>query len=408
MNKLQYDIIIIGAGPAGCTCAMNLANKGLSIAIFDKYAHPREKICGDALSRDVINQLDKLPVEIKEAFIKLDKKIPSAGVRFYAPDNNFLEITFSENNSGMAPGYICKRSYFDGLLINQIKKYSDISLFENCEVTDIISKNNLIQIQTTDSVYTAKMIVGADGVHSLTAKKLLSKRIDHKNDCIAIRSYFENVTGFHEKNYIELHFYEEILPGYIWVFPMSENKANVGVGMPSDLVVKKKINLKRVLERMIKEHPVLAPRFQNAIQLEPFKAERIPLGIKKQPISGDRFLLTGDAASLVDPLSGEGVGNAIRSGRVAAEHILKCFELQKFSATFNKKYDEEIYRRAWKELKISHTLQKLFTHPKLINYAIKKANQRTQYKTFIIGSIENYSKKKLFIKAVKFINPFIK
>ena len=102
--------------------------------------------------------------------------------------------------------------------------------------------------------------------------------------------------------------------------------------------------------------------------------------MKKRKISGERFLLAGDAASLVDPFTGEGVGNAIRSGRVAAEHVLKCFENGDFSENFNLEYDKEIYHRMWNELKLSRSMQKLFKHPRLINYAVSKASRNDNFK----------------------------
>lgn len=105
-------------------------------------------------------------------------------------------------------------------------------------------------------------------------------------------------------------------------------------------------------------------------------------------------MLTGDAAALIDPFSGEGIANAIRSGRVAAEHVIKCFEQNIFSASFNKAYDREIYRRMWNEFKISRTLQKVVCYPVLFNFVIKKARQSKYLQKFLIDALAQVEKKK--------------
>jgi flavin-dependent dehydrogenase len=167
--------------------------------------------------------------------------------------------------------------------------------------------------------------------------------------------------------------------------------------MLSSVVSRKKVNLKDTLTRLIKSHPELRERFKNAQPLETAKGYGLPLGSKKRALSGDRFLLTGDAASLIDPFSGEGIANAIRSGRIAAAHILKCFERKDFSKSFNEQYDQEIYRRMWNELKLSRALQQLCKYPWLFNFVVKKANQNKHAHQLLIDALSNVDKKKSLI-----------
>ncbi|NTW33883.1 MAG: geranylgeranyl reductase family protein [Bacteroidetes bacterium] len=405
MKIQNFDILIIGAGPAGSACALMLADSGLNIAVIDKVAFPREKICGDGLSKDVINQINLLPPEIKISFDNIVKKLPSSGVRFYSPDNNCLEIPFDNNDN--VSGYVCKRRYFDEILVNGLKKYSNIKLFENCEVIEVRTDNESVTINTKSESFSTKMIVGADGINSVVSKHFSPTIKNKKHLCLGLRGYFENVTGFHKENFIELHFYKDILPGYLWIFPMAGNMANVGIGMLASDVSKKKVNLKNILEKYIHTHPNISPRFENAIQIGKFEAMGIPLGAKKMKISGDRFLLAGDAASLVDPFTGEGIGNAIRSGRVAADHIKFCFKMNRFDEAFNVTYDKEIYRRMWNELKLSSTLQKLFNYPGLINYAVRKANRNEHFKKLVVDSMQNIDIKKKFLRPYLLYKTFL-
>jgi flavin-dependent dehydrogenase len=136
--------------------------------------------------------------------------------------------------------------------------------------------------------------------------------------------------------------------------------------------------------------------------LETIKGYGLPLGSKKRNLSGAKFLLAGDAAALIDPFSGEGIANAIRSGRIAAEHVIKCFEQNNFSAAFNKAYDREIYHRMWKEFKISRTLQNLVRYPILFNYVIKKARQSKYLQKFLVEALANVEKKKKILMKPAF------
>lgn len=130
MNTKLYDVIIIGAGPAGCSCAYMLRNSDLRIAIIDKDAFPRDKICGDALSADVINQMNLMDEGLANEFQLLDQKQPSHGVRFFAPNGRNLDIDFVNTKHSKAAGYICKRKDFDFFLFSKIKSQANVDVFK--------------------------------------------------------------------------------------------------------------------------------------------------------------------------------------------------------------------------------------------------------------------------------------
>jgi flavin-dependent dehydrogenase len=100
------------------------------------------------------------------------------------------------------------------------------------------------------------------------------------------------------------------------------------------------------------------------------------MNMSQSPISGDNFLLTGDAASLIDPFSGEGIGNALYSGMLAAYAIEKSLQEQRYDRAFLKEaYDDVLYKRLGDELKLSATLQRLCRYPWLFNFVVNKANK---------------------------------
>ena len=375
---------------------MVLGQAGLSVAVIDKAVFPRDKTCGDALSVDVINQLSILSQDLASTFNDFPSKMPSHGVKIFSPDHGHIDIPFVHQGKEKC-GYICSRLDFDNLLIQQLKKIPCVTLFENCNLHKVETRKEDIKVHTEEGTFTGQIIIGADGAQSIVTKQLGTFKTERKHYSAGLRIYYEGVSSFHEGHFIELYFFRKILPGYLWIFPLPDNKANVGIGMLSSEVSKKKINLKETLQEFLTTHPVLKERFKDAKALESVKGFGLPLGSKKRKISGDRFLLAGDAASLIDPFTGEGIGNAIRSGRVAAEHILKCFDEEDFSDSFNSAYDQEIYRRMWKEFRISRTLQQLCRHPRLFNFVVKKANQSKHVQQLLVDALAHVDKKKSLI-----------
>jgi len=398
MKSDHFDIVIIGAGPAGCTCAYQLAGKGLEIAILDKDVFPRDKICGDALSADVINQLFRMNEKLGAEFLKTVKKKGSHGVRFFSPNQRVLDIDFINQKHIDAPGYVAKRRDFDQFYFNQIKDLQGIHSCTGDKVEDIVQGENEVFIKTTDKSYTTKLIVGADGANSIVNRKLAKTNLDKNHHCAGVRQYYKNVSGFNDQNYIELHFYKDILPGYFWIFPLPDHQANVGLGILSSEVSKRRIDLKAKLTEIIHKHPNVKHRFKDAAPMESIKGFGLPIGSKKRPCSGDRYLLLGDAASLIDPFTGEGIGNAIRSGRIAADHILKAFEKNRFDSEFNSFYDKEIYSKMWSELRVSRSMQKLLKYPIVVNFLIRKANKSESVRKVLSSMLDNIDLKKELIK----------
>ena len=124
----------------------------------------------------------------------------------------------------------------------------------------------------------------------------------------------------------------------------------------------------------IATNPMIAPRFANARLAGKIQGCGLPLGTEQLPVSGDGFILTGDAACLIDPFSGEGIGNALYSGMLAAAAIKEAAARNNYSAAFLKSvYDDVVYKRLGEELKLSTTLQRLCRFPWLFNFVVNKA-----------------------------------
>lgn len=392
-TKIEFDIIIVGAGPAGCTTAYQLSGKGLKIALIDKDVFPRDKICGDGLSPDVINQLNRINPALAENFQKLPQKKGWSGVRFFAPNYKHIDISFKKKTQSASPAFVSKRMDFDYFFFKQVQDAPDIHLFQGHKITAIERLENEIIVTSDQQIFSGKVILGADGANSIVNRKLTDTKLEKHHHCAGVRQYYSGVEEFPHDG-IELHYYTDILPGYFWIFALPNGQANVGLGMLSSEISKRRVNLKEKLKDIIENHPNIKDRFANAKPMEKIQGFGLPVGSRKVACSGDRFLLLGDAASLIDPLTGEGIGNAIRSGRIAADHLLKAFAKNRFDAAFNKQYDKEIYRKMWTELRISTYIQRMLRYPKTLSFLINKAADNRSMQVLLTSMLNDIDLKK--------------
>jgi geranylgeranyl reductase family protein len=377
MNEEQ--ILIAGAGPAGAATSLFLSKLKIHHTIIDKATFPRDKICGDALSGKVVHMLKMIdPNMITELSQNKIENTGSYGICFYAPNGKRLDVPFSMNQSMLknAPGFISRRINFDNYLFNKIDRtYATVK--ENTELTNLKKEEGGIVVTLKNgngsSINKFKLIIGAEGERSIVAKKLCPVKKDLSTYCAALRAYYTGVKGTNENNFIELHFIKDLLPGYFWIFPMNDGSANVGIGMLSEVVSKKKINLRNKLFEIINEHPVIKKRFEGAKLQGDVQGWGLPLGSSRRTLTGDHFILTGDAASLIDPFTGEGIGNAILSGKYAADIASRAIQINKFNNEFLSSYETDLYKNVQDELRLSHGIQKLAKNAWLFNFVVQKA-----------------------------------
>ena len=218
------------------------------------------------------------------------------------------------------------------------------------------------------------MVIACDGAHSSFTKNIAGLKTESEHNCHGLRAYYKGVKGLDADNFIELHFIKDILPGYFWIFPLPNGEANVGIGMRADKMTEKGINLKKSFEQVIASNASIAARFKDAELVDDIKLYGLPLGSKKRPLSGDNYMLCGDAAMLIDPFTGEGIGNAMMSGMHAANQAALCIQQNNYSAAFMQQYDTTLYKRLWSELNLSYRMQQLVNYPSLFNFVVRKAN----------------------------------
>ena len=225
---------------------------------------------------------------------------------------------------------------------------------------------------------------------------------DDDHYCGAYREYWENVGGFEGRSGpIEIHFIDEVIPGYFWIFPVQEGIVNVGIGMViSEEKARRKKGIKKSLKKMqewvIKEHPVFKKRFTEARLIEGSqKGWQLPFGSPRkhapshQPrrAAGAGVMCVGEAASLVDPFTGEGIGNGLVSAKMTSKYFDKELHSDGFPEDQAVLYMEELWGTLGKELTNSYRLQKLVKWKRTMNWFVGRASKKEELGDILTGMI---------------------
>jgi len=311
----SFDIIIVGAGPAGSSAALTAAKEGSSVLLLEE--HPRIGIplqCAEGLSRSTIK--DYLDIKPEWTAASLQGSI----VR--GPTNEEFKIEYPN------VGWVLNRKIFDQELASLAVKEGAL-LKTNAKVIKIEDKTVLVKENGLTKKYNANFLIGADGISSNVGFWLgIDTRLGLNEIEVCAEYLIENIKI--EPNYTYLVFDNNIAPGgYAWIFPKSKDSANIGLGI-SPLKAEKKA--KEYLDEWVRRD------FSNGIIKEKIFGG-VPAKILKK-FSGKNFFLIGDAARFTDPLSGAGIANGIRSGMIAGRNAV--LRLKGKKDYFEKEIEEEI------------------------------------------------------------------
>ncbi|MFA6214397.1 MAG: NAD(P)/FAD-dependent oxidoreductase [Candidatus Micrarchaeia archaeon] len=396
-----YDAIVVGAGPSGCSCALFLANAGREVLLVDKMASfPREKVCGDAFSGKSIGVARELGV-----LPGLEKKPRGIvrGLALIAPNGKGVAVPFPNADGMQFAGYTVARADTDEAFFRAAEAHPGISVLLCFSPDELLREGGAVcgvagaeGAEKRRMAFKARAVVGADGAASAVSRMLGLPNQPVEHVYSGVRGYYSGVEGLTEN--IELFFIDGVLPGYLWIFPMANGRANVGLGILSSDLNRGRKHPNAMLADAIAKNPSIAPRFMNARLEGRMGGWAIPLGSYRKKCLGDGWLLVGDAASLVDPFSGEGVGNALCSGKYAAQAIGEAIEKTPGSAPlaaeslgkYGKLLDEYIYP----EMVDSYRLQRASRSRFLLNLFIGKAADKPEARRMLVNMVNSDDEKK--------------
>ena len=360
MEFKETNICIVGAGPAGLSAAIKLAQEGLAVTVVDRHNFPRDKVCGDALSVYAKACIKKLDADLFRNIEESKDCLKYEGLKIYGPSGAEINVHLNANNTGRY-GFVSRRLHLDSILIEFASKNPLIKIITGTRINRIERHNNLLDIFSPHINYyiRSKILLVADGSESHVSKLLLTQLIEEDQESFALRQYFKGVVF--QSASPEFYFVTGVLPGYVWIFPLPNGLANVGIYLQRKHIKDKKINLRKLFLEIIATNPTLKKRLENAVAEDDISGFNLKTGPLRKKISGHNFLLLGDAAGLVDPLTGEGIGNAIFSGITAAETVKECFVQNNFSASHLSKFDKKVKKELGKKLWLNGLLSIAFT-----------------------------------------------
>jgi len=393
---MKYDVIIVGAGPAGSTAAKFLSDKGINVLLIDKDKFPRDKPCGGGLPIRVFNRFPYINKDWIESY--------SYAAFAYSPSLKYkMELQRDEPLVAMI-----LRKKFDYELV-KLAIDSGTDFLDGKSAVDIEILTNIAKVLLDDgTTIESKIVIGADGVWSTIAKKTgLRKKITNICMCLFEEYKISSKTldqFLGEKRTCHIHVNVNKSPGYGWVFPKKEH-VNIGITEFQHAIdpLKRKKNIKSTYEayiRILKENKIIPDNLKIG---RPRGAALPTLPLEKT--YSDRVIICGDAAGFPNPVSGEGIYHAVSSGEIAAKVITKALEKNNTSEKFLSRYQKIWKKDFGKDLKILYNTSLLWgkDNEKLIDTICLDKKLSEFAVDAIIGRIEARKCRRKMIRRMSYL-----
>lgn len=311
-------MLIVGAGPAGTAAASVLARAGRSVVVVDKAAFPRDKCCGDGLTTLALRMLERIGFD--PGTVASWQPVESAWLR--SPSGREVEVSLPQGRGQFAA--VAARLQLDNELVKHARR-AGADVREEHEFSHLTM--NYTGGRRTATVHfengravEAKHVIAADGMWSPVRKAMGVGDAGYLGEWHAFRQYADYVTG-PAAHRLYVWFEPDLLPGYAWSFPLSDGRVNIGFGILRDGKRKTKDMKREWGDLLSRRHIVdaLGPGFR---MIDRHTAWPIPADVTSAVLSSGNVLFVGDAARATDTLTGEGIGQALETGILAAEAII--------------------------------------------------------------------------------------
>jgi menaquinone-9 beta-reductase len=391
-HDYDCDVLIAGGGPAGSSLAYHLASKGIRVIVAEAGTFPRDKVCGDGVSPVALAEMQRMGITGTTNFQKANE-IKRVGL-FIRDQKVFIKLTKPENLPLHAR--IIPRIQLDGWICEAAKK-AGARYMESVRVTGYTITPGAVRVNLKNGKkqfgLTARVIAGADGSRSTVARQLRGENPSEEYQLLGLRSYYEGVNGPADR--VDIYFSEESFPGIFWLFPKERNGANIGIAMVSKTLPGKPSHVKELLLNHIRNNQDIAERIGTGKMNGKIKGWPITFYNPDSRITGPRQLLAGEAAGLINPLSGDGIQYALLSARWASETLAECVQSDDFSEEALQSYGDRIRQEVGYDFALSNLLvqfprNKTFSKAwmKILSVMISRAQKDPGYASTIAGVFE--------------------
>ena len=320
MNRIETDVLVVGAGPGGSATAYHLARHGIDVTVVERSAFPREKVCGDGLTPRGVAAMLKMGVDPDDPRFELVK-----GLRVYSRDA-MIELPWPELSSWPDYGLVMTRHDFDSILAECAQK-AGARLLQRTEAIEPTLIDGWVLGASIRSAgedaepieVRSRFVIACDGAASRFSKPAGVVRDQTRPLGIAARRYYR--TGYHPgpwlESWLDLWEGDLLLPGYGWIFPVAGGTINLGAGLLNTFKNFKDVSAQRLFN-------AFATMLPSSLGISEESAEGrllsgpLPMSMNRAPQAVPGMLLVGDAAGAVNPFNGEGIAYAMETGEIAA------------------------------------------------------------------------------------------
>ena len=362
------DVLVVGGGPSGASCAYWLAEAGYDVLLVEKKRFPRDKTCGDGLTPRSVKQLEDMG---------LGDRLAADGHRFTGLRSiafgRTLELEWPAHPDFPNYGYVVTRHDLDEMVADRAVK-AGATLWQESEAIAPVVDAGLVRGASIkrkaedgriDEVR-ARYVVVADGANSRFGRSLGTSRNRDYPLGMAIRGYFESPR--HDEPWIESHLdirdkAGNVLPGYGWIFPVGDGRVNVGIGLLSTFNQWKAVNTTHLMEAFVDYAPK-SWEISPETACGPATGGRLPMAFSVGPHAGPTYLVTGDAGGAINPFNGEGIAYAYETGRLAASVLVDA--LSSGDGLALQRYETDLRDTYGLYYKVARAFVKIIGRPELM------------------------------------------
>jgi len=323
--------------------AWSLASRGVRVAVIERATFPREKVCGDFVEPAGLRILEAMGCT---PALDAPSRTPITSSRVYFGPRLAYQgrIPYYEGGEGLPTnGYIVPRHELDTVLLERAQAAS-ATVHQASSAIDVRRDDGIMSIDVRgegrrDFTLQSRLVIGADGVESVVARSAGLRRTDRRHIGVSQRAYLEGVSV--DAGEATIWFDEDLYPGYGWMFPMGDGRANIGVGMLSESSERFGLSVPASFQEAIKRLRIRHPDCADA------RLVSRPLGGVVKMYGGidrnhfDGGLLIGDAGSFVDPMTGEGITQGMESALIGSKTVMDALEKGRFEASFLSQFDRD-------------------------------------------------------------------
>ncbi|MBN2358627.1 MAG: geranylgeranyl reductase family protein [Deltaproteobacteria bacterium] len=363
---------MVGAGPAGSAAAFFCARAGLRCLLLEKSRFPRDKTCGDGIGAGgvavlrAIGALDALTG--RGAGLATGFGVQSPGGCAF----RHTDIVF-ESPLRPEPLLIAPRMILDEVCARAAAS-AGAELREQARVRRLLRDGGrVVGVELDDgSILRARLVIGADGVHSAIARGLGQHNRDRAHTAFALRAYYRDLRRVDRDAFFVYD--RRFMPAYFWIFPLPDGRANVGIGQFNRYLVDGSPSLKQLFERFVRENALVAELLSGGTVEGRLRGWPLRLGTGSGSGVADGALLVGDANGFIDPLTGEGIHFALRSGQLAAETAIAALARGDLSAAGLRDYERRWRAEFDDEFRYGNrALELLMTRPGAVDAVVDLA-----------------------------------